>query len=366
MQDQALSEGSTLTTEEAAGRAGHAGPGVVFAAEDERDAASAALERSGMVVVELEGIGPSRRGRLAEAIDEALEGRLAARGAAAPGITSGSDRDATLSDQLFRARQNRSHRARHHPRTAAGADRSARRPRTGGLRHAALPRQRDARTPDRPGARRAGSRHRRLRRSRGAVAAADARHAASHAGRSDRACPCPRAPRARRPRRARTAPGRRSRCVGRVRSRARVGRAGAAGARSCPGGAGAGGRSRCARPRWPPWPHRHTAGASLATSDDRWRTWTLQLAAARGPQPLATRSRSSSPRATCRSRTRSPRDSTIRGRATPTTSSRRPSRRATARRSPPSPRRPSARGWCSTPTTSPRASLGCTARARRA
>ncbi len=42
-------------------------------------------------------------------------------------------------------------------------------------------------------------------------------------------------------------------------------------------------------PEPPPTPTlaRHTAGASLATSDNRWRTWTLQLAAARGPQPLA-------------------------------------------------------------------------------
>jgi hypothetical protein len=76
-----------------------------FASLDERDAASVRLERTGHVVAELEGIGPSVRGRLSEAIDEAIESALAARGAAGPGISSGSDRDATLSDQLFRARR---------------------------------------------------------------------------------------------------------------------------------------------------------------------------------------------------------------------------------------------------------------------
>src|ERR1019366_9063847 len=78
---------------------------VRFAPLDERDATSVRLERTGHLVAELEGIGPSARGRLGEAIDEAVEEALAARGAAGPGITSGSDRDATLSDQLFRARR---------------------------------------------------------------------------------------------------------------------------------------------------------------------------------------------------------------------------------------------------------------------
>jgi len=76
-----------------------------FATAAERDLACARLERAGMVVVELEGIGPSARGRLAEVVDEAIERALCARSAAGPGITSGSDRDATLSDQLFRARR---------------------------------------------------------------------------------------------------------------------------------------------------------------------------------------------------------------------------------------------------------------------
>ncbi|HEY6462591.1 MAG TPA: hypothetical protein VIY73_20625, partial [Polyangiaceae bacterium] len=72
---------------------------VRFATQDERDLASVRLERTGMVVAELEGIGPSARGRLGAVVDEAIEESLAARGAAAPGIASGSDPDATLSDQ---------------------------------------------------------------------------------------------------------------------------------------------------------------------------------------------------------------------------------------------------------------------------
>jgi hypothetical protein len=110
MQDAAQPQGSPDTTREHGSASSGEGPidgvgEVRFATLDERDAASVRLERTGHVVAELEGIGPSARGRLGEAIDEAIEDALAARGATAPGITSGSDRDATLSDQLFRARR---------------------------------------------------------------------------------------------------------------------------------------------------------------------------------------------------------------------------------------------------------------------
>src|SRR5580692_6154254 len=57
------------------------------------------------LVLRLERVGASARGRLADVIDEAMERELAARGAASPGIGSSSDADAALSDQLFRARQ---------------------------------------------------------------------------------------------------------------------------------------------------------------------------------------------------------------------------------------------------------------------
>jgi hypothetical protein len=78
---------------------------VAFATMDERDAASIRLGRAGMVVAELEGVGPSARGRLADLITETIERELAGRGSAGPGLSSVSDRDAMLSDQLFRARR---------------------------------------------------------------------------------------------------------------------------------------------------------------------------------------------------------------------------------------------------------------------
>ncbi len=107
MQDAAQPQGMGTASAHAEHDAGSTeGAGEVrFATLDERDAVSVRLERTGHVVAELEGIGPSARGRLGEVIDEAIEEALAARGATAPGITSGSDRDATLSDQLFRARR---------------------------------------------------------------------------------------------------------------------------------------------------------------------------------------------------------------------------------------------------------------------
>ena len=78
---------------------------VSFATADERDVASLRLARAGMLVAELEGIGPSARGRLGDIIDETVERELAARGAPGPGSIASTDRDRTLSDQLFRARR---------------------------------------------------------------------------------------------------------------------------------------------------------------------------------------------------------------------------------------------------------------------
>ncbi|MGH7271201.1 MAG: hypothetical protein ACREJ3_12305, partial [Polyangiaceae bacterium] len=88
-----------------AGPLSQAGAGsFAFASATERDAACGRLTASGMIVVELEGIGPSARCRLGNLVDESIERELVSRGASGPGITSASDRDATLSDQLFRAR----------------------------------------------------------------------------------------------------------------------------------------------------------------------------------------------------------------------------------------------------------------------
>jgi hypothetical protein len=78
---------------------------VRFATTDERDAESVHLERAGVIVAELEGIGPSARGRLAEVVAETIERELSGRGAAGPGLTNATDRDARLGDQLFRARR---------------------------------------------------------------------------------------------------------------------------------------------------------------------------------------------------------------------------------------------------------------------
>jgi hypothetical protein len=84
---------------------------VRFADTDERDAACRSLERAGLIVVELEGIGPSVRGRLGETIDMAIERELGARGMAGRGLANGelagapATSDDALSDQLHRARR---------------------------------------------------------------------------------------------------------------------------------------------------------------------------------------------------------------------------------------------------------------------
>ncbi len=57
------------------------------------------------LVLRIERLGPSARGRLSDVIDEAMERELDARGAPSPGVGSSFDADAALSDQLFRARQ---------------------------------------------------------------------------------------------------------------------------------------------------------------------------------------------------------------------------------------------------------------------
>ena len=307
--------------------------------ERARRGGRAAASAAGMVVAELEGIGPSRRGRLARGHRRGDGARAASRGAAAPGITSGSDRDATLSDQLFRARRVGGQGARHRARPAARGDGRAGGTRAGGLRDAALPRDGDAGASGRARARRPGL-------PRPAATAIPCRW---------RSCSPPSTTPARvRPH----AGGGRGDVRRRRRRRDPAPTAAVVVSRSEP---------RCAHHRRPPRlsrpPHRRAPRSRRRT-----------IPGAPGPcssPPRAGRSpsrswRSSSPRATCRWRTPSPPASTIRARATPTTSSPRPSRRATARRSPPSPRRRSGHGWSSTPTTSPRASDGCTARAPRA
>jgi hypothetical protein len=270
MQDQALSEGSigTVSRAEVPGAQGACAVGrVTFAPEGDRDAACVQLERSGMVVAELEGIGPSRRGRLAEAIDEAIESKLAARGAAAPGITSGSDRDATLSDQLFRARRSGA--------TGLAIVLGPLRALTGAL--AALEPE-DCAT---------------LRflatatRERPVALVLDARDESTGAYGDPVALSQLLTPAA--------LPAPPANAIANVETPTRV--AEPAGTDPEPEPVAMPERQAepepepLAAPEPEPEPApalaRHTAGASLATPDDRWRTWTLQLAAARGPQPLA-------------------------------------------------------------------------------
>jgi hypothetical protein len=259
MQDQALSEENLAT-----GTDGTPDAGVVFATEEERDAACVRLELSGMVVAELEGIGPSRRGRLAEAIDEALESKLAARGAAAPGITSGSDRDATLSDQLFRARRSGAKGLA----IVLGPLRAV----TGALaalepEDCATLRFLATATRERPVALVLDARDCTTGGYGDPVALTQLLLPATPTTVMD--APSPPADPVSSPVACQPEP-----------AEAALERE----AESEP--------VEVALALTPlPAPAiplaRHTAGASLATADDRWRTWTLQLAAARGPQPLA-------------------------------------------------------------------------------
>lgn len=61
-------------------------------------------ESVGLLAVELPALGPAARGRLAVAVEEAIEGALVRRGACAPGVGAATSLGASLSDQLYRAR----------------------------------------------------------------------------------------------------------------------------------------------------------------------------------------------------------------------------------------------------------------------
>ncbi|MEB2311181.1 MAG: hypothetical protein OZ921_12645 [Sorangiineae bacterium] len=71
---------------------------------DERPSLEAAALGAGRLFASFMPPGPGARGRLALLLEEAVEGALSLRGAAPPGFGASSDLDATLSDQLFRAR----------------------------------------------------------------------------------------------------------------------------------------------------------------------------------------------------------------------------------------------------------------------
>ena len=59
----------------------------------------------GLLVVDIDAPTPAARGRLALVMESAIEDALERRGASPPGVGASSDLDATLSDQLYRARQ---------------------------------------------------------------------------------------------------------------------------------------------------------------------------------------------------------------------------------------------------------------------
>jgi hypothetical protein len=58
----------------------------------------------GLLVAEFREPGPALRGRLALLIEGAIEEALERRGAAPPGVGASTDLDASLNDQLYRAR----------------------------------------------------------------------------------------------------------------------------------------------------------------------------------------------------------------------------------------------------------------------
>lgn len=76
-----------------------------FVSRDEAVRLHGALDSARLLVVSIGDPGPGTRGRLGEAIDDAIEGMLRDRGGAPPGIGASSDRGAALSDQLYRARK---------------------------------------------------------------------------------------------------------------------------------------------------------------------------------------------------------------------------------------------------------------------
>jgi hypothetical protein len=77
---------------------------VVFVDDAQRERICDELARSGFLIVNVVATMATPRGALCEWLDEAIERELSARGGHAPGMVGG-DRDATLGDQLYRARR---------------------------------------------------------------------------------------------------------------------------------------------------------------------------------------------------------------------------------------------------------------------
>ncbi len=77
---------------------------VRLVARDERSALEAEMTGSGWMLVPIQAPRPALRGRLALLVESAVEEQLESKGAPPPGVGASSDLDASLSDQLYRAR----------------------------------------------------------------------------------------------------------------------------------------------------------------------------------------------------------------------------------------------------------------------
>jgi|HubBroStandDraft_2_1064218.scaffolds.fasta_scaffold08857_3 hypothetical protein len=234
-----------------------------FASAFERDDAAASLAAAGAVVVEIEGIGPSIRGRLGEAIDEAIESALAGLGASGAGLAGAGDRDAALSDQLFRARRVGATGIAIvlGPMRAAAAPRGALAPEDcDALRFLATA------TGERPVVLLVDSRDEGTRGYGEAVGLGEILAVKQGAG-------------------ADAGAGANAGADADAGAGANAGAdAGANAGADADAGAGADAPQEGAGADTL---ERHTAGASVVEREEPWRAWTLQLAAARGPQALA-------------------------------------------------------------------------------
>ncbi len=91
---------ATSTSDQPSGMCGD----VRFVESAERAELEAMATRTGLLLVPVEPPRPALRGRLALLIESAVEEQLESRGAPPPGVGASSDLDASLSDQLYRAR----------------------------------------------------------------------------------------------------------------------------------------------------------------------------------------------------------------------------------------------------------------------
>ncbi|MCC6902778.1 MAG: hypothetical protein IT377_27645 [Polyangiaceae bacterium] len=91
---------ATSTNEQPSGTSG----AVRFVDGADRADLEAMATRAGLLLVPIEPPRPALRGRLALLIESAVEEQLERKGAPPPGVGASSDLDASLSDQLYRAR----------------------------------------------------------------------------------------------------------------------------------------------------------------------------------------------------------------------------------------------------------------------